>query len=182
MSLPDRLLELVWSKGAAAPAALEPRSHLDAAHPVPHRHEGALGRDVVHHQDPICLPEVLLGNAPKPEPRQNQRHSQNHLCNDKTQNGIICQCRLSARPGSPCAWCVPQGQCLHTGDRSDPSTFETGQAAMGEQESCQIHGAEKARRKAFVGQEERSRRICLSGIGKGNFLLKGKLMEKTRSL
>lgn len=68
----------------------------------------------------------------------------------------------------------PQGWCLHTGDRS--LHFETGQAAMGKQESHQRHGAEKAR-KTFAGQEERSRRIYLGGIGNSNFPLKGKLMD-----
>lgn len=46
-------------------------------------------------------------------------------------------------------------------DRSDPCTFEAGQAAMGKQESFQMHGAEKAGSKMFAGQEERNRRICL---------------------
>lgn len=44
------------------------RSHLDAAHPVAHRREGALGRNVVHHQNAIRLPEILLGDAAEPEP------------------------------------------------------------------------------------------------------------------
>lgn len=62
---------------------------------------------------------------------------------------------------------------------TDPCTFETGQAAVGRQESCQMNGAEKARKKTFADQEERSRIIYLGGIGKGNFLLKGKLVKKT---
>jgi len=35
-------------------------------------------------------------------------------------------------------------------DRSDPCTFEAGQAAIGKQESFQRHGAEKAGRKTFA--------------------------------
>lgn len=175
MSLADRLLKLVWSKGA--PAALEPRScsHLDAAHPVSHRHEGALGCDVVHHQDPVCLPEILLGDAPKPEPR----HNQSTVRTSAVQWEVTEWDYLSVSAGSlrGLAWCVPLSWCLHT----DPRTSETGQAAVGKRESWQMHGAGKARKKTFAGQEERSRRIYLGGIRKGNFLWKGKLMEKTWS-
>lgn len=107
-----------------------PRSHLDAAHPVPHGQEGALGRHVVHHQDPICLPEILLGDAPKPEPTQKQRHPQNLAVQQELMEWDC----LSVSAGSL------QGPVhdvsLRAGVYTQVTAFETAQAAMGKQESC----------------------------------------------
>lgn len=98
------------------------------------------------------------------------------------RDGIVC---LSVSAGALQVLAAPvRDVSLRAGvytQVTDPCAFETGQAAVGRQESCQMCGAEKARRKTFAGQEERSRRISLGGTGKGNFLLKRKLVEKTWS-
>lgn len=122
-----------------------------------------------------CL--VTLRNL---SPHKPKAPSEPRLGHGKSPSGTVC---LSVSAGSLQGLAAPVCDVslragVHT-QVTDPCTFETGQAAVARQESCQMHGAEKARRKTFAGQKEGSRRIYLGGTGKSNFLLKGKLMEKT---